>query len=228
MMNKLIDYYKNLYAKYGYNESSLGWTKHKQYLRFKQLFRFFQLKEGDSILDVGCGFGDMRAYLHDAYQFPVSYMGIDAVEGFIERAIEQNKKYDDAKFFCGDFLQADKRFEDMKVDYIVASGIFGYKIYNDTERMYQYIENMIKKALKMAHGGVALNFLSNKVDYHTGKMDFHASPEKVLKICYSYTRNIVLDNSVMPFEYAVTLFPNQEFSKSTTIFDRYLELYEKS
>lgn len=72
--------------------------------------------------------------------------------------------------------------------------------------------------------GLAFDFLSDKVDYrheHT----FHSSPEKVLEIAYKYSRNIVLRNDYMPFEFAIIIFKDDGFDKQDTVFHRYKLLH---
>ncbi len=54
--------YQKRWFKTGYSPFSLGWGKAKQSLRFQKMFEGFEVK-GKSILDIGCGFGDLNQYL---------------------------------------------------------------------------------------------------------------------------------------------------------------------
>ena len=207
----VINRYIERYQKYGYNPKTLGWDKGKQDLRFNILTSQIDL-EGKSICDIGCGFGDLNKYLKQKLNNYL-YFGIDIVDKLIEEA--RNRYIGrNINFRCGDFL-----IEDIsEFDYAIASGIFNFKLRNEDN--YSYIENVINKAFSISKIGLAFDFLSDKVDFmyeHT----FHSSPEKILSIAYKYTRNIILRNDYMPFEFTVILFKDDSFKKEDTIFTAY-------
>ena len=63
-MLKTQEIYKDLFKQYGAkDERSLGWSKNKQNYRFERCLRFLKPKCGESLLDIGCGFGDLYRYL---------------------------------------------------------------------------------------------------------------------------------------------------------------------
>lgn len=71
-------------------------------------------------------------------------------------------------------------------------------------------------------GGITFDFLSDKVDYqyeHT----FHSSPERILGYVYSKSRNVILRNDYMPFEFSVFIFKDDSFKSEDTVFHRYWE-----
>ena len=219
----LVKYYMELFKRYGYSENALGWTKNKQYIRFETLFRFLDLQDA-AVLDVGCGFGDMLIYIkNNLNNCNIQYQGVDIMEEFIEHAKTICDGIYAEKFYCGNFMTMECTQWERIVDYIVASGIFGFKIFNTDEEQYKYIDQFINKSLKCSRKAVVMDFLSDKVDYHSGKTDFHADPAKILDIAYQYSRNVILDNSVMPFEFCLTIYKEDDFNKKTTIFNTYLK-----
>ena len=65
-----------------------------------------------------------------------------------------------------------------------------------------------------------MDFLSDKVDYqheHT----FHNAPEAVLAFAYGLTRNIVLRNDYMPFEFSILLLKDDSFDTADAAFNAY-------
>lgn len=67
-MKTVVEHYRENFQRYGANnEGSLGWTKNKQDVRFKQLLRFLEPNPNESLLDIGCGFADMYAFLKRCY-----------------------------------------------------------------------------------------------------------------------------------------------------------------
>jgi len=207
-----ISKYQSNYEQYGYSPRSLGWDKGKQDIRFDILTSFFSLK-GKRILDIGCGFGDMNKCLQAQYGDDYIYLGVDLVESFI---IEAQTRYssDKVTFKCCDFVSNWNLLGEF--DVILASGIFNHKFYNADNKLF--VSEVIKKALALATVGVAFDFLSDKVDFvhaHT----FHSSPEEVLSLGYSLTRNVVLRNDYFPFEFAIRLLKDDSFSVDDTTFN---------
>lgn len=218
-MSTVKEYFGSLYQKYGVDERSLGWSKNKQDIRFEQIFKYVNDKS-ISVLDVGCGFGDMYRYLNTCGKFlKVDYCGIDIMDSFIEEAAQKYRE-DDASFICCDLsgLPAHGKY-----DWVVECGLFGLNLFDTEPAMYEYIAESMKKAFTMAEKGISFNFLSDKVDYRTSSKDFHAKPEKILEIAYGLSRRVIIDNSVMPFEFCVTVWRDDKFSTDTTVFDIYYE-----
>jgi len=212
-MSMVVTYFDSLYQKYGVDEKSLGWSKHKQDVRFEQVLKY--LPDCVSVLDAGCGFGDMYDYLQRSERFAdVDYYGIDVVDTFVDIA---KKKYPDidTHFSCENLMELSVNHT---WDWVVECGLFGLYIYNTEEAMYEYIKTSMAKSLEIANAGISFNFLSDKVDYKTSATDFHASPERILEIAYSFSRRVILDNSIMPFEFSVTVWKNDSFSTETTIY----------
>ncbi|MGR5237071.1 class I SAM-dependent methyltransferase [Vibrio alfacsensis] len=117
---------------------ALGWQdKFSQFCRFEALCRDVDL-DGISILDVGCGYGDLLEYLEINGIRPKSYIGIDQHKPFISKA-RQRSFHSEATFICGDF----SKLVLPRCDYVFASGSLNYQSSNPNhtiemiERMYQ-------------------------------------------------------------------------------------------
>ena len=215
MENHLLSYYKGIFQKYGEDQRSLGWNKGRQFIRFHQLTRFFKLDQS-TMLDIGCGFGDMINFLEQESIQLNKYVGTDLMLEFIEVAKKKHSR-DYTNFIHGDFLTT----EIENVDFVVASGIFGHKIHESDEENYEYIRSILSKALGIASKGIAFDFLSTNVEYRTSDQDFHANPSKILEIAYSLSKNIILNNSAMPFEFNICIFKDDSFTKKQTVFKQY-------
>ena len=212
----ICGHYQTLYEKYGYDERALGWSKHKQMLRFEQLFKHMDIKQGCSILDVGCGFGDLCMYLNTHFgEGNYSYYGIDIMESSISEAQKHYGHQNDTLFEKANIL--DDSFS-VRADYVVSSGMFGFQLYDSFDRNCDYIREVVKKSLNLCRKGVAFDFLSDKVDYRAGNYQFHAPPEKMVEIAYSLSRRIILDNSAMPFEFTLSIFKDDSFNTENTVF----------
>lgn len=211
--NIVIDRYSKRYKEFGYSPKSLGWDKGKQDLRYHILLEEFDL-ENKSILDIGCGFGDANKLISQRAK-NYKYLGIDIVEDLINEAKNQYKKYENINFALEDFLKSEIVEE---YDIVVSSGVFNFKLHDGDN--YEFINSFMQKAFSVAKEGFAFDFLSDKVDFqyeHT----FHSSPLKILDMGYELSRNVLLKNHYMPFEFALIVFKDDSFTKEDTIFKRF-------
>lgn len=218
---RVYDFYKSNYEKYGYSVKSLAWIKGKQNIRFDALTKFFDLNHSFSMLDIGCGFGDVNKFFMQKNITEYRYHGIDLVEGMISTANAMYNNDDNISFSCGDFLTNISNGQ--KYDYIIASGIFNFQMYEVDN--YKNVEEILKKALSICNqnGAVSFDFQSDKVDYFSDSgVSFYNSPEKILSIAYKYSRNVILNNLYMPFEFALTVFKDDSIEKSSLVFNKFI------
>lgn len=207
---KMEEYYKNLFNKFGYSTESLGWHKGNQFLRFYQLTNHWEL-ENSSILDVGCGFGDFNKYLELNKITKYNYVGIDLLNDFITEA---NKQYsnENINFILGNFM---KTKINTNIDYSIASGTFNYKI--KEVDCYNYVYDNMKKMFDISNKAIAIDFLSSRVDYFH-EHNFNYCPSKILEMAYGLSRRVILNNSFLPFEFAIVIFKDDEFDPKTSKF----------
>lgn len=221
---KTIEVYQRLYDEHGYSIKTLGWDKGKQFLRFHQLTSDWDL-EGARILDVGCGFGDFVGYVTKLGIKKFSYLGIDLVESFV---LEGRQRYGSTgvEFASGDFLSMNIETE---FDFVISSGIFSLKV--EGVDGYVRIQDSLRKMFALSTQAIAADFLSDKVEYlyHNRQFrNFTSSPEKILSIAYSMSRNVALKNNYFPFEFAVNVYKDDSFSKETTAFRQVEKIFGKS
>jgi SAM-dependent methyltransferase len=191
----------------------LGWDKGKQDVRFEVLTSGFDCCN-KSILDIGCGFGDLNRSLRGKYGDAYRYLGVDMVPDLIAEA-KRRYAAPHIQFVMGEFLDAG--FAE-SVDVVVGSGIFNHGLQKTDS--YRYIGSVLAKAFALCREGMAFDFLSDRVDYqlpHT----FHARPERVMTIGYALSRNVLLRNDYMPFEFCLVVYKDDTFEKRDTLFSRY-------
>ncbi|GAA0815559.1 class I SAM-dependent methyltransferase [Colwellia asteriadis] len=171
---QITDFYNQRFQEKGHDIASVGWRdKASQWLRFDMLFRDYNPK-GKVILDVGCGFGDLYAFLTQQCGDDFHYIGIDISSELINEA---KKKYNqtNADFFVGDlFSIAD--FTQKDIDYAVESGMLSFKLENNDE----YAKQIMDEMFTLSKEGVALNFLTDQVDYQLEKNHHYAMQDVLL------------------------------------------------
>jgi trans-aconitate methyltransferase len=119
----IVLYHRACVEAYGRGTTAaLGWkSPQSQLARFEILAEIGDLNRR-SLLDVGCGHGDLRGFLGARYP-ELDYLGIDHFEPFLEVAAERYGAMPRTSFLLGDFTTAPLP----EVDYVLASGALGYR-----------------------------------------------------------------------------------------------------
>jgi len=125
---------------------AVGWLdgRQNQTKRFETLLDI-GVQEGDSILDLGCGFGHLAEHL-DKIGLNVNYIGIDTNK----LAIEQAHQFKEATFLHSTIFEICGRY-----DWGIASGVFNVGF--PKLEMLETINELLSKSKK----GVAFNLLSH-------------------------------------------------------------------
>ena len=103
-------HYEDMYEKYGHSADALSMPSDRRNIRYYELiknFEFFVLGDTStefSIVDLGCGFGDVNAYLRQVGYQKYRYLGVDVVESFLS---EGKKAYgrDSVTFVKRNFIE---------------------------------------------------------------------------------------------------------------------------
>ena len=198
--------YNERLKKYGYDPRTLGWLKGRQPIRFKVLSEIGDLNNC-SILDVGCGFGDLYGFLINI-GLNVKYTGYDINLNLIEIAKE---KHLDACFEVKDILIDEVKH---KFDYILSSGVFNFKLSDNKT----FIENMLKKMFEICNKGVAADFMSGYVDFKNEDA-YYTSPEEIFSFCKTLSRRVTLRHDYMPFEFCVYVYKGDRINERNVFAD---------
>lgn len=198
---KLIERYNERLEKYGYDPKTLGWYKGRQKIRFSVLTDIGDLNNC-SILDVGCGFGDLYGYLINN-RLDVDYTGYELNPKLVNIAKEI---YPEAYFEVGDFEESNIK---RSYDWVISSGIFNFILFDNES----YIKNMLNKMYHVCNKGVAADFLSIYVDYMDDE-SYHSDPSKIFKMCKELSKRISIRHDYMPYEFCVYLYKNDKISEN--------------
>lgn len=146
----IVHYHRHRIAEYKDGTvQSLGWKEAaSQVKRFEVIASVGDLN-GSSILDVGCGYGDLKTFLGRQYS-DFSYIGIDQMPEFIAMAKKRFHAASDTYFYQRDFSTVDFP----TLDYVVASGALGYRC--DVPHFYT---GMIRKMYSAAKRALVFNLL---------------------------------------------------------------------
>lgn len=214
-IKQAIERYNRRLEEFGDTEKALGWgNKGRSSIRFEILLSQWDFTKAN-VIDFGCGFGDLFAYMAEKGWKDFQYKGVDINPSLITIA---KKRYPQAVFEATNLLSDT---DNTPVDFVLASGTFNHKLENN----FLFVEKAFAKFAQIAQKGFAINFLSNKVDYEL-ENTYHADPADILNLAYSYTNNVVLRNDYMPYEFTVFVNLGERIDEQLTVYERFIK-YQK-
>lgn len=190
---RLTRFYEEALLKYGPDSAqALQWKNRKsQQVRFAALSQVASLA-GKSVLDVGCGVGDLYKYLQDSFA-RVDYCGLDVVPGMIAAA---KQKYPGARFVHANVLDFTEQY-----DYVLASGALTYNMQGGKELYFEIIKHMYALAKK----GVAFNVLDNDV-YATDHEYLTYTYAEIAALCETLNCQFVVSTEYEVGDFTVFLY----------------------
>ena len=192
--------YQAKYRRYGVDPKSLCWHERgAAHQRFRQFWAEIDFT-GKSVMDVGCGFGEMAKFLRKRYE-GVEYTGVDIVPEFIAEA---RKIYPDSRFVVCDYI-TDPIIE--KFDVILASGVLNSNVPDNMEFRKKAIKVMFDHTKKV----LAFNMLGAHPQPKNDrpKNVWYADSLEILKYCMSLTRRVILRANYHPTDFSIFLYPTR-------------------
>jgi SAM-dependent methyltransferase len=189
-------WYENHVRRFGYGYRALGFgrraSQHKRFEAAAVLGAF----HGRSLLDVGCGFGDLLAWLEARGIHPL-YRGIDICPPMIERC---RRRFPECagRFAVADALgyEPAERF-----DYVVASGLFGYAASDTEARILPTRERLFS----WCRLGLAVNFLSARTPRRFPRR-VYVDPAALVGAALRLTPAVRLDHTYLPNDFTLCLY----------------------
>jgi SAM-dependent methyltransferase len=185
-------YHLQMISEAGINSASaLGWkSREAQLVRFEAIAQAADMT-GSSVLDVGCGTGDLRAFLAAKYG-NIRYTGADQMEPFLQLAVERYHDWPDTTFLHADIGDATLP----AADYVIASGTLSYKHAEDG-----YIHRMIKKLHNCAHKALIFNLLSSLPE-PAPLLSFY-EPDAIVNFCKTLSDDVIVNDKYREGDFMV-------------------------
>jgi SAM-dependent methyltransferase len=142
-----------------------------QLKRFEALCQWGDMS-GCTIMDLGCGHGDLAAFLQQHFD-NIHYLGVDFLAEFIATAKARYGQQPNTQFIQADFLTAGLP----DVDIVIASGSLNYRSQNHLHP-WQTISRMWEVAQK----GIAFNLLDAR-QFVADDVLCGYEPDEVLRFC---------------------------------------------
>ncbi|GBR77642.1 SAM-dependent methyltransferases [Candidatus Termititenax dinenymphae] len=165
MHKELINFYRGLIRQHGGKSvATVSYnSRETQHTRFDILIKNSVPNKTDklTLLDLGCGLGDLYGYLQKNDYHNIDYTGIDIVPEMVSAA---QRNYPDGKFKQADFV-----LEDIgEYDIICASGSLNI-LFDKVLNHASYIQEVIQKMYQHSRLACAFNLLDKDAEYLYGE-----------------------------------------------------------
>jgi len=201
----MIERYSNRYNQMGYDVKTLGWgSKEQQEFRFMQAINTIIFDQPKSILDIGCGFGDLFALLLADKKPMSNFTGWDINPDLIGEANRIWESVEVSNHFNVVNL-ANHVCEKPVADIGFMFGVLNLNLKDNFDN-YGYSKLFIQNAFSAVKEVLVVDFLSTQLtpDYPKEDFVFYHDPIKMLDFAFTLTPNVVLKHNYAPI-------PQKEF-----------------
>jgi len=207
-IEKVLEKYKKQFSNHGRSGASLFFPKDRNKQRFSAIEKYITCSINKwSLLDYGCGFGDLNKYLKNCRKDDFTYHGVDIVEEFIDsnNCAEPEVDYN----LIGSYEDIQEQY-----DYIAVVGVFNM-MYSDCVKIHkEIIKNTVEHLFSKCTKWLSINFMADNVDYVQDGA-YHQNAIEFYNYAYgNLSRRIILDQSYLPYEFSVIIYKDGDKSGS--------------
>jgi SAM-dependent methyltransferase len=205
---KIINRYLERVQRFGHGSAAIGEPPDRQSFYYHFMLSVDGFNREDSILDVGCGYGDLQRFLEQS-GWAGRYCGVDINS---ELLAEGKRRYPDADLRLHDIQESNvgEMFDWCFSCHVLTS---------DTEQVYylDYLKEMLESMWAHCRKGVVFNLLSPLADFTN---PIHNRPQfsDVLAIITRLTNRFTLRHDYMPFEFTLQLYKQNQINREKLIF----------
>jgi SAM-dependent methyltransferase len=187
------DYEKSL-KEYGAGPKALLWWDYRSMaIRFRELVTDISI-DGKSILDAGCGMGDLLPFLY-AKSTSFRYLGVDTNKGFINIAKEryeghQFKVADPFKHKVGDF------------DVVISSGVMN----GNRPGWLEQRKQMIKALFDQANQALVFNMAGGLKPIKHDSLIAYADAQEIFTYCGTLSKRVILRTQYLKKDFTIVMF----------------------
>ncbi|MES2328700.1 MAG: class I SAM-dependent methyltransferase [Bacteroidota bacterium] len=172
---------------------ALGWEDEEgQQSRFRVLANIGDLNH-HSVLDAGCGHGDLRPFLGNIYPH-LRYFGVEQMPELLDTAAKKYAMLPETIFFQGDFAHSELPV----TDYMLACGSLNYR---NSDPLF--VLKMIEKLFNNCRIGLGFNLLSQA---EPDGLIVSYKPDFITEYCRQLTPNLVFTDGYRANDYTLFLY----------------------
>jgi len=192
------NYYSEKIKQHGNTSLGVDWnSKESQYTRFEQLCKVVDPSAPFSLLDYGCGTGELVNYLSQSFT-GFNYTGYDVSQEMINTGLAAHEANPNVAFTT--------KTPAAPTNYLIASGIFNVKLdLANNEDWLAYILETLRTMNTLSTKGFSFNALTKYSDKEYMKdYLYYADPLFLFDYCkQNFSRNIALLHDYNLYEFTV-------------------------
>lgn len=206
--SKIIARYLERINSFGHGPAAIGEPRERQPFFFHFIVAADGFKSNSSILDIGCGYGDLYGYLRST-GWNGRYKGVDVNPALIE---EGRKRYPKADL---EIMDIQEHLPSEQFDWCAACGVLSARV--EDVAYLTHLKDLLSRMWNISRQGLMFNLLSPLADY---VHPFHARPPfaDVLAIVNGITNRFTLKHDYMPFDYAIYLYKENMVNRDSLCF----------
>jgi SAM-dependent methyltransferase len=195
LKRSVVAHYEARLREHGPTARGMDWKDERsQALRFAMLVDGLELA-GRSLHDVGCGSGELYAFLRER-GLAVDYRGSDLSAEMVAAA---RARHPGVTFERADLL-ADQLAPS---DVLVTSGLFHVKLATTDADWGAFVHDMLRRMFALCRSSLAFNLMSDQVDFRVPELHY-TSPAETLGFCQrELSRHVRLRHDYPLHEYTV-------------------------
>ena len=189
----LIEQYRHFLHQFGPTHGAVQWSSaDAQRRRFRVLAE--AVRDVHSVVDVGCGLGDLLPFLRTERAFSGHYLGLDFVPEFVQHCRRRFKPDTKAQFRCFDAQVEDFPYDK---DCFLVSGMFNNLLASRSQHL-AWIRLAVARMYDAATKVVAFNSLSATTQNQADDL-FYTDPNEMWRWCATnLTHNAQLRDDYSP------------------------------
>ena len=172
---------------------AIGYSdKASQLARFEVIAALHE--RDDSVLDAGCGTGDLFAHLR-RFCDDVDYLGIEQQEEFVRHAQSINQECAGGEFLCGDFTKEDLP----RKDFVVACGSLSYRRVDP-----QSYQVSVERLFAAANSLLVFNML-DVTRMFPGEAIIGHDPDAIAWQCKAICDRVAVVRGYLPYDFTIVM-----------------------
>lgn len=193
--DSIFTYHRDMIARHGADSSfALGWRdSESQFIRFQALSEIADMN-GQTVLDAGCGYGDLFGFLSAKYPQLRGYCGVEQIPELFDEAVTRHEHQPHVSFVSGNFIS--RKLPVM--DYVMASGSLNY-YHSDPDFIFYAIKKLFESCTK----GMAFNLLRQIAS--TGLLVAY-DPDIIQEYCKTLSDDVRIRDDYAEEDYTILMY----------------------
>jgi SAM-dependent methyltransferase len=197
MIAKVGRYYSDRVREFGSTAKGVDWnSEESQTLRFTQLARVLPPSGRFSLVDYGCGYGALVAFLEESRR-DFDYQGFDISEEMLKRARAAHRGGGRR------FVASEAELE--PADLALASGVFNVKLDAGEAEWTEYVMHTLDVLGRLGRSGFAFNMLTSYSDADRMRPDlYYGDPCRFFDHCKrTFSKQVALLHDYGLYEFTI-------------------------